>query len=63
MKREVIHIEPPRRDWRNQPVPDRFLAPVTVEVHPEKWMYFIGEKMFMFFDIKELIETAKKEAQ
>lgn len=58
-RREVIRIEPPRRDWRGQPVPDRFLAPVRVEVDAKNWMYWIGEKMYMFFDVQDIIETVK----
>lgn len=54
---EVITIEPPRRDWRGQPVPDQFLEPVRVEVKGD--VFYIGEKFFLFLDIEELIETVK----
>lgn len=55
--KETIHVEPPRRDWRGQPVPDRFLEPVRVEVKGD--VFYIGEKFFLFLDIEELIETVK----
>ena len=58
-RRKVITIEPPRRDWRGNPMPDRFLAPVRVEV---RWpVFYIDGKMFYMRDgqIEHIIETVK----
>lgn len=57
-RREVITIEPPRRDWRGQLVPDRFLAPVRVEVKGD--VFYIGERFFLFLDIEDMLSIVRE---